>query len=169
MVNISYYNSLLGKIMMASDGEFLIGLWFLGQKNFGSTIDDNFKQNEDSILIAAKKWLDCYFSGQKPNVIPKVYLHGTSFQCLVWNELVKIPYGKTVSYGDIASAIAVKRGKKHVAARAVGSAVGKNPISIIVPCHRVVGADGSLTGYAGGIERKAALLELEKNRLYQNN
>lgn len=108
-----------------------------------------------------KRWLDAYFSGVEPDFMPRVHLCGTAFQLEVWEELRAIPYGRTVSYGDIARAIARRRGIARMAAQAVGGAVGRNPVSIIVPCHRVIGADGSITGYGGGIDRKRALLALE--------
>lgn len=112
-------------------------------------------------LAAARAWLDAYFAGRDPGALPPVALHGTPFQEEVWAELALIPYGQLTTYGAIAQALSRKHGGKNVSARAVGVAVGKNPVSIIVPCHRVVGATGSLTGYAGGIARKVKLLKLE--------
>lgn len=124
---------------------------------------------ENAAIKEAKRWLDIYFSGAVPSFTPKIILSGTPFQKSVWEILEKIPYGKVISYGDIANIIAKERGVKRMSAQAVGQAVGSNPVSIIVPCHRVVGKDLSLTGYGGGIERKKFLLTLEKadfSRLY---
>ena len=120
-----------------------------------------FEEKENHILKDALRWLDIYFSGQKPDFLPKLHLIGTDFQREVWDILLEIPYGQTVTYGEIARKIADKRGLKTMSAQAVGGAVGHNRVSVIVPCHRVIGSDGSLTGYAGGIERKIKLLEIE--------
>ena len=114
-------------------------------------------------LRQTASWLDCYFSGQKPDFLPPVRLEGSEFRRRVWEELLKIPYGATVTYGSIAKQLARETGRPHMSAQAVGGAVGHNPIGIIIPCHRVVGADGSLTGFGGGLEVKRGLLELEKN------
>lgn len=118
--------------------------------------------NIPTVIIQAEKWLDIYFSGHEPDFMPEIRLEGTDFQMLIWKLLLDIPYGQTVTYGEIARQAAKILGKERMSAQAVGGAVGKNPVSIIVPCHRVVGTGGKLTGYGGGIERKAALLELEK-------
>ena len=112
-----------------------------------------------------KRWLDLYFGGQKPDFLPPLHPEGTAFQKSVWDILLEIPYGKTISYGEIAGHIALKQGISRMSAQAVGGAVGRNPISIIIPCHRVVGADVSLTGYAGGLDRKIKLLELEHSAI----
>ncbi len=159
---ISSYNSLLGKITMASNGQALIGLWFNGQKYFALNLGDDAVQSNLPVFDKTKLWLDKYFNGIKPDFTPPLQLKGTDFQQQVWNILLEIPYGKVITYGDIAKKIAEKRGLARMSAQAVGGAVGRNPISIIVPCHRVVGADGSLTGYAGGIDKKKYLLELEQ-------
>ena len=150
---IQYYDSPLGKIVMSSDGNALTGLWFEGQKYFGST----FRQTSE--------WLILYFSGRRPDCFPELDLKGTPFRRLIWELLLSIPYGQTATYGEIASAAAERLGRAHMSAQAVGTAVGHNPVSVIVPCHRVVGADGSLTGYAGGTERKKALLALESQSI----
>ena len=139
-------------------------LWFEGQKYFGEFpghMNYVFEEKENHILKDALRWLDIYFSGQKPDFLPKLHLIGTDFQREVWDILLEIPYGQTVTYGEIARKIADKRGLKTMSAQAVGGAVGHNRVSVIVPCHRVIGSDGSLTGYAGGIERKIKLLDIE--------
>ncbi len=156
---ISNYLSPLGKIILASDDSLLIGLWFYGQKYF--KLDKNFIEKETSVIKTAKNWLDIYFSGKNPSFMPEISLNGTEFQIQVWKILEKIPYGKTVTYNEIAKEIAKQKGVQKMSAQAVGSAVGHNKISIIIPCHRVIGSNGSLTGYAGGIDKKIKLLELE--------
>ncbi len=162
MQYVSKYNSPLGEILLAADDIGLIGLWFIGQKYFKINLNSEYEEREIEIIKIAKKWLDIYFSGKKPKFKIKLHLIGTDFQKEVWQILSNIPYGKTITYKDIAIIIASKRKTKNMAYQAVGKAVGKNPISIIIPCHRVVGTDGSLTGYAGGIDKKIALLKLEK-------
>lgn len=163
MKYISKYSSPIGKITLAGDGECLTGLWFDGQKYFGSNHNmDNFDEKELSVFEDTKKWLDIYFSGNQPNFTPCIKLMGTDFQLMVWDILLKIPYGEVITYKDIACRIAQKKGLNHMSAQAVGSAVGHNPISIIVPCHRVIGSNGSLTGYAGGLDKKEYFLHLEK-------
>ena len=155
------YASPLGDIELASNGETLIGLWFRGQKYDAATLSSTTQEKpDDSVLAQARAWLDAYFEGCDPGEIPPCAPRGSEFRQLVWAKLAEIPYGELVTYGDIAKAIEADTGKKR-SARAVGGAVGHNPVSIILPCHRVVGASRSLTGYAGGIERKIALLKLE--------
>ena len=161
MQYISYYTSPLGRILMAADDIGLTGLWFEGQRYFASQLDQEHEEREIPVFIQAKKWLDIYFSGKEPDFLVPLHLVGTDFQKEVWEILRGIPYGQTVTYGQIAKQLADQKGLKQMSAQAVGGAVGRNKISIIVPCHRVVGADGSLTGYAGGVERKWELLELE--------
>lgn len=151
------YGSPLGKILLASDGEAITGLWFYGQKYFAAGLDPAAEEKALPVFETAKRWLDLYFGGEIPDFIPPLKFFGSDFQKSVWNELLKIPYGETVSYGDIAK----KPGKSLGCPRAVGGAVGHNPVSIIVPCHRVLGKNGSLTGYAGGTDKKIKLLELE--------
>lgn len=148
----------MGRITLASDGEALIGLWFEGQKHFGAGLAAEHTEKILSIFDQADQWLDIYFSGREPDFTPPLRPRGTAFQEAVWRRLRTIPYGHTLSYGEIAASLGLSPG----AARAVGGAVGRNPISLIIPCHRVVGAGGGLTGYAAGVERKKRLLELEK-------
>ncbi len=155
------YQSPLGKILLAADGTGLTGLWFEGQKYFPHNPDKENVREEISVLADARRWLDVYFSGREPDLRLPLHFTGTDFQNEVWEILCSIPYGKTMTYGEIAGKLAEKRGIARMSAQAVGGAVGRNKISVIVPCHRVVGADGSLTGYAGGIDKKAALLKLE--------
>ena len=162
MQYISHYSSPLGNILLAADETGLTGLWFEGQKYFALYLDKVYKEKELPVLKRTKQWLDLYFSGKEPDFIPPLYLTGTPFQKSVWEILLTIPYGETMTYGEIAAQIAKARKIKRMSAQAVGGAVGKNPISLIIPCHRVIGSDGSLTGYAGGIEKKRTLLELEK-------
>ncbi|MCM1259601.1 MAG: methylated-DNA--[protein]-cysteine S-methyltransferase [Prevotella sp.] len=161
------YQSPLGEIMLASDDIGLIGLWFVDQKYFALHLDKDNIEKETPLLQDAKKWLDSYFSGREPDFKLPLHFVGTDFQKEVWEILYSIPYGKTITYGDIASILAKRRGLKRMSAQAVGGAVGHNPISILVPCHRVVGTNGSLTGYAGGIKRKVYLLEHEKVNIDQ--
>lgn len=162
MEYIHHYHSPLGGITVASDGEVLTGLWFDGQKYFAVTLA---KEHEEKILPVfeeTERWLDIYFQGKEPDFLPPVsFASGSEFRQEVWKILLSIPYGKTMTYGEIAACIAKQRGLTRMSAQAVGGAVGHNPISIIVPCHRVVGTDGSLTGYAGGIDKKIKLLEYE--------
>lgn len=190
--NITYtahYESPLGGITLASSDNALVGLWFDGQKHFGSTLPkdpeciiseevllkqellqpDTPKRNgaeaADALEVFAltRQWLDRYFSGITPSFTPPLQLNGTPFRQMVYEELLRIPYGHTTTYGQIAQSIAARRGQQSMSAQAVGNAVGHNPISLIVPCHRVLGSKGQLTGYAGGIERKEALLNLEQS------
>ncbi len=158
---LSHYNSPLGHIVLTADDIGLTGLWFENQKYFGLHLSEQQEEKELSVFIKAKEWLDIYFSGREPDISLPLHFNGTEFQKEVWEILCSIPYGKTVSYGDIARQIAEKRGIQRMSAQAVGGAVGRNPISIIVPCHRVIGADGSLVGYGGGMDKKIFLLELE--------
>lgn len=157
------YPSPIGLLTLACDGEHLTGLWMEGQKYFGDTIPEPMTERDDlPVFCAAKNWLDRYFAGEKPE-ISELPLHpiGGEFRQEVWKILCEIPYGEVVTYGDIAKKMAAKKGKKTMSSQAVGGAVGHNPISIIIPCHRVVGASGSLTGYAGGVDKKVKLLALE--------
>ena len=159
---ITCYPSPLGEIILASDGEALTGLWFAGQKYEGATLAPDHAEKDLPVFDEARRWLDVYFTGKDPGFTPPLKLKGTDFRKTAWEILLTIPYGKTTTYGEIAAQIARETGGS-VSARAVGGAVGHNPISLIVPCHRVVGADGSLTGYAGGIDRKRTLLTMERN------
>lgn len=164
-VYISHYASPIGDITMASDGQALIGLWFDGQKYFEETIAGK-ERSEKALPIFAEtaRWLDCYFGGQEPDFTPALSLQTTPFRRAVWDILLTIPYGKTMTYGEIAGQLAEEMGLARMSAQAVGGAVGHNAISLIIPCHRVVGAGGSLTGYAGGIGKKEWLLAHEGNR-----
>ena len=160
-----HYESPLGGMTAASDGENLTGLWFDEQKYFPDFTDTNLKENSLPVFEETDRWLDIYFSGKDPGFTPPLAIRTTSFRKTVWDILLTIPYGKTMTYGEIAQRIALLNGIPKMSAQAVGGAVGHNPISLIIPCHRVVGANGALTGYAGGLERKAALLRLEKTFL----
>lgn len=159
---LSHYESPVGTITLASDGEFLTGLWFDGQKYDGSAFfHRNSIEKALPIFSQAKNWLDIYFSGKDPCFTPPLKIVGSEFQKNVLEILSKIPFGRSTAYGKIAREIAEKSGKEFMSAQAVGGAVAHNPISLIVPCHRVLGSSGKLTGYAGGIERKKFLLALE--------
>lgn len=158
---ITDLDSPLGRITLAGQGEALTGLWFEGQKYFARTLLPEHEEKRLPVFETAKRWLELYFRGEDPGFTPPLILRGTAFQRAVWERLLRIPYGETVSYGQIAACLARERGLPFVSPRAVGGAVGRNPVSLIVPCHRVLGADGSLTGYAGGRERKRSLLLLE--------
>lgn len=159
------YTSPIGTITLAcdSDGANLVGLWMEEQKYYGSTIAEKMVEKGDVPLFdIAKKWLDRYFAGENPGIsqLPIAPIGG-EFRQSVWNILRQIPYGKVITYKDIVKEMVERMGKKSMSCQAVGGAVGHNPISIIIPCHRVVGSNGSLTGYAGGIQMKIKLLELE--------
>ena len=156
---LAKYLSPLGEIVLAADGDALVGLWFSGQAHFGAGLQEA-EAGDCAALREAKAWLDDYFAGKVPARAPKLAPRGTEFQRKVWAALLEIPRGETATYGELAKTLG-----SH--ARAVGGAVGRNPISILIPCHRVVGADGSLTGYAGGTDRKAALLQLENGLPHQ--
>ena len=155
------YQSPLGGITLSSDGECLTGLWFDGQKYFGSLLTGEEERKTLPVLELTKKWLDVYFSGREPDFMPPLRVKDSAFRMEVWEILRQIPYGQVATYGEIAAAVAKKQGLPSMSAQAAGGAVGHNPISILIPCHRVVGRNGSLTGYAGGVEKKRKLLELE--------
>lgn len=157
------YQSPIGIITLACDGDNLVGLWMDGQKYHGDAIPETMTENNDMpIFNTTKKWLDRYFADEKPNIseLPLAPT-GSEFRQGVWGILCEIPYGEVITYGCIAKKMASKMNKKSMSSQAVGGAVGHNPISIIIPCHRVVGSNGSLTGYAGGLQTKVKLLELE--------
>ena len=163
MVFMSYYLSPIGWLMLTSDGGSLSGLWMEGQKYFAASVKDELEEKSDlSIFSAAKEWLDSYFGGREPSIsdLP-LAPDGGFFRHTVWTILCEIPYGSCITYGQIAKETALRMNKSSMSSQAVGGAVGHNPISIIIPCHRVVGTNGSLTGYAGGIEKKKQLLGLE--------
>ena len=149
---------------MASDGDALIGLWFDGQKYFADTVKGEITEQDLPVFKETARWLDRYFSGQQPDFTPPIAFLGkvSEFRKEVWKLLLSVPYGQTTTYGEIARQISRQKGVSGMSAQAVGGAVGHNPISIIVPCHRVIGANGNLTGYAGGIDKKVKLLELER-------
>lgn len=157
------YASPVGKLTVVSDGEQIVGLWIEGQKYFSATMREPPAEGVDlPVLRAARRWLDGYFAGERPaaSALPLAPA-GSGFRQRVWSMLREIPYGEVTTYGALAKRLAAELGRPTMSAQAVGGAVGHNPISIILPCHRVVGSNGSLTGYAGGVERKVALLTLE--------
>lgn len=160
----SRYRSPLGEMLLAADETGVTGLWFAGQKYFARHLDKEQVEKEIPLFTTVKQWLDVYFAGSEPDFTVPLHFTGTAFQNEVWGILCAIPYGQTTTYGEIAKQLAARRGLPHMSARAVGGAVGHNPISILVPCHRVVGLGGHLTGYAGGLERKRCLLALEQGR-----
>lgn len=162
MKYIRKYNSPIGLLTLASDGESLTGLWIEGQANFPKFDKTVLEKDDLPIFNQAISWLDEYFQGKKPAVLLPVSPEGTEFRKQVWNALVKIPYGELTTYGEIARQISQKQNGRYVSPRAVGGAVGHNPISIIIPCHRVIGSNNRLTGYAGGLDVKVKLLEYEK-------
>lgn len=157
------YLSPVGEYMIVSDGENIIGMWMVGQKYFARNIkEDIVEKAELPVFTVVKNWLDRYFVREKPAIFElPLLLKGSKFQQDVWDMLCEIPYGEITTYKTIARNIASLYGKDRMSAQAVGGAVGRNPISIIIPCHRVIGSDGSLTGYAGGIDVKLKLLEHE--------
>lgn len=161
MICTTQYASPLGDITLACDGEAVIGLWFNGQKHYGNILPPEAQEREHPLLKEAKKWLDIYFSGKDPDFLPPLRYDSTPFRKAVCDIMLTIPYGETMTYGQIAAVVARQRGLEKMSAQAVGGAVGHNPISLMIPCHRVVGTSGSLTGYGGGIDRKVKLLELE--------
>lgn len=161
MEYIHHYESPFGGITMASDGKALMGLWFDGQKYFADGLEDNPEKKMLPIFEQTDKWLDIYFSGKMPDFTPPLIMKTTEFRKDVWNIMLSIPYGKTMTYGEIAERIVKQREIKVMSAQAVGGAVGHNLISLIIPCHRVIGTKGNLTGYAGGMEKKVKLLKLE--------
>ncbi|MBQ7379582.1 MAG: methylated-DNA--[Clostridia bacterium] len=157
------YHSPVGKLTVASDEKNIVGLWLDGQKYYMDVLEGKaYQEKETEAIKLAKNWLDRYFNGEKPEIkeLPIEFI-GRDFRIQVWKILSEIPYGKVITYGDIAKQIAAQKGTPKMSAQAVGGAVGRNPISIIVPCHRVVGADGNLTGYSGGVCTKIKLLEFE--------
>ena len=158
MLFLTHYASPLGPILLAADETGLTGLWFEAQKYFPSFLGVEYQEKETPVLTETVRWLDVYFSGKDPGFLPPLHPQGSPFRQTVWDILLTIPRGQTMTYGEIARRLGVR------SAQAVGGAVGHNPISILIPCHRVVGSDGSLTGYAGGVERKARLLQLEGAR-----
>lgn len=164
MLYINHYQSPLGGMTMSSNGEALTGLWFDSSQQNNSFMQGAKREKANNfftIFDEAEEWLNIYFTGRAPDFMPNISLDGTEFQKAVWDILLSIPYGEIMTYGEIADQIAKERGIKRMSAQAVGGAVSHNPISLIVPCHRVVGRNGKLTGYAGGIDKKLRLLRLE--------
>lgn len=164
---ISHYDSPLGRITMGSDGEALIGLWFDDQKLFGANLEKEQRQQDAlPIFELTCKWLDIYFSGKAPQFTPPLLMRGSDFRKQVWKQLLNIPFGQITTYGEIAKSLGGN------SAIAVGGAIGHNAISLIIPCHRVIASDGNLRGYAGGLDRKRWLLEMEqkgKTPIQQNH
>ena len=169
MLYKTYYKSPVGNLMLVSDGDNLVELYMENQKYYLNGLKQELTSKDNlQVFENTKKWLDRYFEKEKPSIkeIP-IAPKGGEFRQKVWKILCEIPYGQTITYGEIAKRIAKQMNKEKMSAQAVGNAVGHNPISIIIPCHRVIGKNGSLTGYAGGIERKKMLLELEKENVDQ--
>ncbi len=164
MIFTQRYDSPLGGILLAADEIGLTGLWFDGEKYFADNLPAVYTERETPILTETKRWLSVYFTGREPDFLPPLHPVGSPFQQAVWALLLQIPYGQTVTYGQLAARLAAERGLARMSAQAVGGAVGHNRISLIIPCHRVIGADGSLTGYAGGLDRKAKLLAWEHSK-----
>ena len=162
MTYIQHYSSPLGGILLAADEIGLTGSWFDGEKYFADNLPAEHAERQTPILAEAARWLDIYFTGKEPGFTPPLHPIGSAFRQAVWEILLQIPYGQTTTYGEIARQLAEKQGLEKMSAQAVGGAVGHNEISVIIPCHRVVGTSGSLTGYAGGIDKKVKLLELER-------
>ena len=168
MIYMGRYDSPLGPITLAGEDGALTGLWFDGQKYFGAGLPAGTPEGEPPVFRQVRAWLDRYFRGEDPGPAPPLAPAGTAFQRAVWEVLREIPYGRTATYGQVAQAADRGLGR-NTSPRAAGSAVGRNPISLLIPCHRVVGAGGSLTGYAGGLERKEALLKLEGAEIFLDN
>ncbi|MCI6951646.1 MAG: methylated-DNA--[protein]-cysteine S-methyltransferase [Clostridium sp.] len=162
MIYTQHYESPLGGILLAADETGLTGLWFDGEKYYADNLAAEHEARDTQALGAAKRWLDVYFAGKEPDFLPPLHPIGSAFRKEVWQLLLEIPYGQTTTYGALARRLAERRGLRHMSAQAVGGAVGHNEISILIPCHRVVGTSGSLTGYAGGIDKKLSLLRLEQ-------
>lgn len=160
--NRNHYESPLGRILLTSREERLTGLWFEGGRCPDEAGCGAWEETECPVSEDTKRWLDLYFCGVAPDFTPPLQLDGTPFQRTVLELLLQIPYGQVTTYGELATVIAQQRGRKRMSAQAVGGAVGANPISIIIPCHRVIGANGNLTGYGGGLDRKEKLLTLER-------
>lgn len=157
----SLYQSPVGEILLAADDIGVVGIWFKGEKYYAHCLDKENEPKETPAIIESKRWLDIYFQGKEPDFVPPVHMIGTPFQIEVWNFLREIPYGTTTTYKEIAEKIAKRRGLERMSAQAVGTAVGKNNVNLTIPCHRVVGTNNSLAGYAGGIDKKIKLLKLE--------
>lgn len=161
MTYIYRYQSPIGDMTAFSDGTALTALNFNGQKYSSGLLNEEYEEKMLPVFEQTRRWLDLYFDRKVPDFMPRIFLSGTQFRMEVWDILSKIPYGRTITYGDIAKQIARQRGIPRMSAQAAGQAVGHNPVAILIPCHRVVGTGGKLTGYAGGLDKKKALLELE--------
>lgn len=162
MTYVAYYQSPLGGITISSNGNEIAGLWFDGQKYFGSTLPKDYEEKALPVFEEIRRWLTVYFSGKVPDFTPPLKMQTTPFRRAVWEILLTIPFGQTMTYGEIANRIAKQKGLESMSAQAVGNAIAHNAISLIIPCHRVVGTNGNLTGYAGGMEKKIWLLTMEK-------
>ncbi|MDO4483178.1 MAG: methylated-DNA--[protein]-cysteine S-methyltransferase [Clostridia bacterium] len=162
MEAICRFETPLGPMVGKAQNGSLCGLWFVGQKYFPNDVFALSEKKELPVFHETERWLSLFFQGREPHFLPQLSPHGTAFQQKVWQLLLRIPYGQTTTYGALAKQMAAQCGLKSMSAQAVGGAVGHNPISLLIPCHRVIGANGSLTGYAGGIECKKALLLLEQ-------
>lgn len=171
MYYMSSYKAPMGTLTLVSNESCLIGVWFEDQKYYMESVaKEDVVQQETDVLVRTKKWLDDYFAGRMPALITlPLAPQGSAFRKLVWHILCQIPYGQVRTYKEIANEVASYEGKDHMSAQAVGGAIGHNPMSIIIPCHRVVGTKGSLTGYAGGLDKKKALLQHEGANLTQKN
>lgn len=155
------YETPLGSVLLAADEEGLTGLWFDGARYYAAGLAPQHMEKEAPVFETVRAWLELYFAGKEPDFLPALHLTGSAFRVRIWEIMLQIPYGQTMTYGELAAQIAKERGIARMSAQAVGGAVAHNPVSVIVPCHRMVGTNGSLTGYAGGIPRKVELLKLE--------
>ena len=160
-----HYSSPIGGITMASNGESLTGLWFDGQKYFASTLSQRHMEKQLPVFDRTCEWLDLYFSGKSPDFIPPVFMYVSNFRRDVYEILMTIPFGETMTYKEVADLIAKKHRIISMSAQAVGGAIAHNPISLVIPCHRVIGTNGKLTGYAGGLDKKEWLLDMEKRKI----
>ena len=160
-----HYSSPIGGITMASNGESLTGLWFDGQKYFASTLSQRHMEKQLSVFDRTCEWLDLYFSGKSPDFMPPVFMYVSNFRRDVYEILMTIPFGETMTYKEVADLIAKKHRIISMSAQAVGGAIAHNPISLVIPCHRVIGTNGKLTGYAGGLDKKEWLLNMEKRKI----
>ena len=163
---VNYYASPIGGMTMASNGEALTGLWFDGQKYYASTLSVNHKEKQLPVFDKTCEWLDIYFSGNAPDFMPHLHMWASDFRRDVYEILMTIPFGRTMTYGEIAGMVAKKHRIISMSPQAVGGAIAHNPFSLIIPCHRVVGANGKLTGYAGGLDKKKWLLDMEKSHSF---
>ena len=160
-----HYTSPIGGITMASNGESLTGLWFDGQKYFASTLSQRHVEKQLPVFDRTCEWLDLYFSGKSPDFMPPVFMYVSNFRRDVYEILMTIPFGETMTYKEVADLIAKKHRLISMSAQAVGGAIAHNPISLVIPCHRVIGTNGKLTGYAGGLDKKEWLLDMEKHSI----